>query len=147
MTAAAELQEQARVRPAVPADVAFIKSTWLKHFRLNNEGAKTVPGPVYYPEQAGLTERLMAKSSTLVACHVEAPDEILGWACLEHIAGKPVLHFLYEKGLFRGFGVAEYLLDALGARGGGFYTHSTPVIDAHAKRLGMLFNPYLAVTL
>lgn len=139
------VDEQVRFRLAMPGDAAFIADSWLKSYR---KSAEKVPGPVYYAEHRYIVENLLPRCSVQVAHHVEDVHQILGWCAVQPLPLKSgntvrVLHYAYTKQPFRRLGVCRRLLAGL-VGVGDFYSHHTQPGEAIARKLGLVFNPYLA---
>lgn len=144
MTAPAVIVNEAfELRPAGAEDVGFIRHSWLHSYRHNAPWAEAIPGPVYYPEHAGIIAKLIQRSSCVVACSPEDSSQVMGWCVAQRLAGKSCLHFVYVKQPFRGFGIARALLHALDVRDG-WCSHLT---EGHGVKLAaalkLVFNPYV----
>lgn len=141
----AAVDEQVRFRLAMPGDAAFIADSWLRSYR---KSADHIPGPVYYAEHRHVIEGLLPKCTVQIAHHAEDVHQILGWCAVQRIAlqsGNSVwaLHYCYVKQPFRRLGIASRLLAGL-VGAGDFCSHQTAAGAAVARRLGLVFNPYLA---
>lgn len=143
MTAAVALHDQVDIRPARAGDERLILSSWLESFRDCSRTANLVPKPFYFPLQREVSTALLRRGEVLVACNPMDADQIFGWAVVERIARKPVLHYVYVKQLFRRMGIASALLNAADCVGG-FYTHHTVHAPAISRRFRLTLNPYLA---
>lgn len=128
------------VRLARPADLAFIRNSWLRSYHEHGP-LNHVPNDVFFADAGhwGVVDRCLRGSATLVAYPLHDSDSILGWAC----AGPSVLHYTYVKAPFRRLGIARALLEmAPGPLA--TCTHWTPVIRDWANRgRAYTFNPYL----
>lgn len=140
---AAELHEVVRARPGVMADIPHVVDSWLQSFRKHSPEAERIPGPVYFKLHGPLVRGLLESGGLTVACSADDASQILGWMAWRHQHGQRVLHYLYTKLPFRGFGLEPLLLSDFGPARGGWYTHRTRHMDAVAQRLGLTFNPYL----
>lgn len=121
------------VRPAIDADITFVRASW--HTNFWKFARKRLEKKVYDPEQERRINRLVFKSRVLVAFFPEVPDEILGWSC---ISGD-TLHYVYVKSVYRRRGIATGLVPGVKT-----YTHATDRVgEAFAKSIGAQFNPYL----
>jgi ribosomal protein S18 acetylase RimI-like enzyme len=102
----------ARLRPAEESDAPFVASAWMESQR----GAppwREVPAHRYYPSMTQRIARLFRQSAVLVACDVESPSVLMG--CLVH-EGAALIHMVYVKSAFRGFGLARKLVRAVEER-------------------------------
>lgn len=143
------------IRPASRPDVSFICSSWLKSFR-DSAFAAGCPNSLYYYSHHKLLEVILPRAVVAVATDPSDPDLIVGWACAEGQPGALILHYVYVKHRFRGFGVARRLVEALlagaGSPGQVFYTHLTRRGAEIARRWkddrkepAMAYNPYLLI--
>lgn len=130
------------IRPAVEADLPFVRNSWLRNYHEHGEGARHVPNDVYFANggQWGVVERCLRGGTTVVATPQDDEQSILGWAC----AGHGVLHYVYTKAPFRRLGVARAVLAKFNFNPSPNCTHWTPVIREWAKRGRVyVYNPYL----
>ena len=140
------------IRRGVKADVPLIASSWLKAFRAG-PAVECVPNTLYFRAQHRMLEQVIPGSILLVACNEEDPNQILGWCCAIVAQGALILHFMYVKGTFRGFGIARKMFDTLKEiyiseadrpyPGFFFYTHRVRVNKITTKKYGAIYNPYL----
>ena len=124
------------VRPATESDLRFVRSSWKTDF-WKNHARKSMSHGVYSPGQARRIERLLGRSGTLVAYFPEVPDEVLGWAVVEH----DVLHYVYVKSSYRRVGIAK------GLTIGRVRWYSHPTNEAgrcFMRSIEAQFNPYTA---
>lgn len=128
------------LREATEKDVPFIFSAWLKSFR-NNPWVKTAPNPVYYKYQHELIERLLSRSSVVVACSEEDSDQILGFMVFEERGGCNVVHYVYVKQPYRKLQIASQLLSV--PQRIDFYSHCNGKIHPKLKDSGAVYHPYL----
>lgn len=124
-----------KIRKAGESDLAFIKDSWVgSYWKIHAKSH--IPKEVYFQEQRSHIETLLCDSELLVACFPEVPDEILGWACIEH----ETCHFVYTKSIYRRGGVGRLLLCRNKVR---WYSHQTNEVGkAFARAVNMCFNPY-----
>lgn len=116
------------VRDVRETDWPFIQSSW----RISRVSVlDKVPNSAWYSRMkqrfAGLVSR---GAKFVVACDPEDQDQILGWACYE----KPILHYAYVKGYFRGQGIARQLLAAFADQPLVWCSDWTPVVSEIQKR-------------
>lgn len=126
------------VRPSEHGDENYIRSSWLR----SNESspvARTFGRKAYYSGHHQLVCRLLARHPVRVACSVDAPDTIVGWACVEPPS---VVHYVFVREEFRRYGVARRLLADLPERV--TYTHRTDVCKALPIPAAWFFNMYRA---
>ncbi len=95
------------LRDATPEDESFIFSSWLVSFRENGDWPRRISKGRYFAEHKITVMKLLAVSSTLVACNPDKPGQILGYVVHQ---GRNILHWLYVKEPFRRDGLATRLL-------------------------------------
>lgn len=111
------------VRDKGADDLSMVFDSWLKSWR-TSKWAGTVPNHLYYATQRACIEDLLLRGAQVKIVHPSGhPDTILGWACAEEKEGKTVLHYLYVRDAFMGFGIPNLLLDSLPGTKPGFITH------------------------
>jgi GNAT superfamily N-acetyltransferase len=128
-----------QIRPATERDLNLIFSSWLKSYR-PSLFAQKISNEVFYKEHHDAVERALKRSTILIASNPEDENHVYGWICFEDTGPISVLHYLYVKNPFRGFGIAKQLLRKM--KPGVFvYTHHTQ----HFSRLatGAVYSPYL----
>lgn len=91
-------------------DEPFIGSAWLRGASEAWPWALT-PRARYVPQQLAHMARCRALGATVVACHPDAPDELIGFACYQLLGGDLVVHWIYVRGCMRRLGVAQQLLE------------------------------------
>lgn len=102
-----------RVRPAVPADVAFVVRTWLDHWKHESAWAHRVRTREFYAGHHPLIASILEHAAVLVACDAQDADSIAGFVVFEpSAAGGPVLDFVYVKKAMRQLGIGHALLAA-----------------------------------
>lgn len=137
-------------RRATRRDVPFITSSWLKSYR-DGYAVRGIPNNIYYYNQHKILEVLLPRAIVLVACNAEDPDQILAWCCAEVMDTALVLHYLYVKHPFRGFGLSRKLTEMLLASEKPpivMYTHKTLVAKniLKEKARDWVYNPFLLFT-
>lgn len=97
---------------AIPS---FCIDSWLSSFR-SSPWAGPVVNNAYRAVYTETIRQLVARGAqVLVAVNPDYPDHILGWICTERTRdGKPVVHMVYVKSLFRRKRVASSLFEAAG---------------------------------
>lgn len=116
-----------QIRPADEGDLEFVVNSWLESYRWNDH-VKEVRDADYYRGQKALIVRLLQDNLVLVACLETAPRVAIGWSCtggtvtysIKPRAGvalvdstPPIIHFIYVKKDFRGYGIAKRMLGNL----------------------------------
>lgn len=133
-----------RLRFATPEDVDFIFNSWLKSYR-NSPHATCISNPIYFSEQHRLIEALLKRSNVVVATPEDDPLSILGWICAGRVDGIFALHYVYVKHVFRGLGIADMLIAAVGHKQdeAGIYTHLTSPMAHMREKYNLLFHPFV----
>jgi GNAT superfamily N-acetyltransferase len=136
------------LRPIEQGDLHLVLSSWL---RSNRDGpiARLLPDSVYYAEEKSIVTALVQRVPVVVACNPELRDSVYGWLCGERLEGRLVVHFIYVRHSWRGWGIGRQLLGAMG------YAPPEPIIATHVTRLytggrlsrsyHVINNPYLAL--
>lgn len=103
-----------KLRQSRDEDQSFIFSSWLKSYR-NCSVAAGIPNTIYFDKQHATISRLLEKPTTLaiVACDPNDESTIYGYIIAELDASDMVLHWIYTKHSFRGFGLARALVDEI----------------------------------
>jgi hypothetical protein len=145
MTEPKSLQGQIRLRPATESDVPFIFNSWLKCYR-HSHNTRGCENPVYFAQHHVLLEGLCKRSNIVMACNENDISQIYGYVCSEMVENVLVVHFIYVKEMYRKFGVAAMLAEAVGFKKDApvFYTHRTYSSEGLEKKFAMVYNPYLA---
>ena len=99
---------QIRLRPVRSEDVPLVTNSWLRSFR-DSCHVWGVPDQSYFWCHHKILEKLIPRSSVVVACLEDDPNVILGWIAYEMAGEVMVLHNCYVKKPFRGLHVASRL--------------------------------------
>lgn len=111
MTLAAPVPQPAiRIRPRLADDTALISATWKQSFWRESLWGHAVRWPVFNAGFSKVVERLLARSTVLVACDPGSDDDILGYLVFEPGA----LVWAFVKPAFRRAGIFTALLAATG---------------------------------
>lgn len=143
---AVALAAEVQLRPMVASDVNFILHSWLESYRKSPQ-VETVLGPVYFRQHHRLLSSLLPGCSVIVLANPEDLNQILGWACWQKLSDFLVLHYVYVKAPFRQLGLARTMVEfakRATQTTGVHHSHSTRAGLRLARRLGSVFNPYLA---
>lgn len=138
-------------REANNSDIPFLTSSWLKSYR-DAPAVRGVPNKVYYYFHHKVLEELISRGMVLVLHYEHTPDQILGWVCYETYDSAMLLHYMYIKKSFRGFGLARKVLEEILDRENPpvvLYTHKTTDIFPIERKLrdkGWVFHPYMLWT-
>lgn len=129
------------LRAARDDDGNLILSDWLKSFR-DSEFAKHMANPVYFSGHQELVKKVLLRSAVICAVDPNDPNHVFGWICIETRGLTQIVHYIYVKKSFRGFGIARKLM-TLVETNPFFYTHKTESSPSIFK--GGLYNVYLFV--
>lgn len=138
------LADRVLLRPPAASEAPFIYRNWLDSYF--PEQRARVKKTVYYAGHHALIERLLARSRCLVACNVDDPDQLYGFAVGESF-GAPMssvfaLHYVYVKQTFRRMGIGGRLVLALSNGADIHHSHETEAGRAFVSALRSTFNPY-----
>lgn len=130
------------LRAARGEDLPFIFNSFLKSYR-DAPAVSGVPNTLYYDGQHALIERLLKDGKAIVACATDDPEQIMGYG----IGGASVIHWIYVKHPFRGFGIGKALEGALVGQAPEqvFYTHRVKATDRLVRNRPYTFNPFLLI--
>lgn len=130
------------MRDAQPTDLGFIVRGWVREMR-HAPWTRYVPNHVYTPTMHELVHRILGPSSVTIACDRENAELLLG--CIVH--ERPMVHWLYVKGAYRGLGIGRALLFSVfgGKPDQVIATQASKLFDDGAliERYGVLYSPYL----
>lgn len=100
------------IRQAMPSDIPFIYSSWLKSFKNNSDLGKEMRSSVFFTNYKLIIDRLLQQSEILVACMSEDPSVIYGYFVYEtfFLDDAFMAHYCFIKEDFRKFGIASDLL-------------------------------------
>lgn len=98
------------LRAATPEDLPLIFASWKK-------GASKSHAMRWSKTDAWreLNKRcpiILDRCGALVACSPEDPDYVIGWICADR--SRNLVHYVYVRSQFRGFGIARLLAGASG---------------------------------
>ena len=134
------------IRKALPEDISFIYSSWLKSFRYGATANKLVRTDIFFTNYREVLDSILARSLTLVACLPDSPEVILGYMVYE----EDIIHYCFIKHSFRRLGIASRLLEQTGLKDSEFkVTHRTnelsKILDSLilVKGLKLEYNPFL----
>ena len=133
------------IREATPEDLSFIFSSWLKSFR-SGLICKHVDNTIYFSEHHKVIERLLKRSTTVMACDPNDPATIYGYLCFDRVEGILVVHYAYVKQTFRGMGVLRQLLKSIEGHdwnGAGLFSHSTLISSRLSLKYNLVYHPYI----
>lgn len=127
------------IEPAKAHDEPLVYDSWLEGYR---ESPRTCrwPAEAYYAFQRAAIDRLLKRSSVVVARPVDWAEGVLGWLCCEQTPGAFVLHWAAVKPPFRRQGVLTALLASQSPEGRLVYSHLRPPYTDTLNRRGFAWD-------
>lgn len=146
-----------RVEPAKVTDTAFIIDSWCADESVRVSRLSGEDPDVFKVGQRARILRLLSTCPCAAIRPTKAwfdaqglphdPRVLFGWACYtsERTTLRPIVHFVYVKGDFRGQGLADALLYAAGVRPdkGAWSTHHRQYLRKAVASRGIVYNRYL----
>ena len=132
-------------------DTDFLFSSWLHSYR---NATKEWPwfeklgNELFYTTQKKRIEKVMEEATVLVICNPEDESQIFGYIVFEKNDRQFVLHYMYMKQSYRGFGLGKGVFASLfnPEEDQVVYTHLTNAGLSFLRSLGLktkpVFNPY-----
>ena len=97
------------------------------------------PHPLLIYEHDTLLKKIIRNSSITLACDPDDPDTVWGYVCCDG----ELLHFIYVKSAFRGFGIGGCLLRSAGIpKGKMMISHRTERLFTAFPNIRFFYNPY-----
>ena len=97
------------------------------------------PHPLLIYEHDTILKKIIHKSTITLACDPDDPDTVWGYVCTDG----DLLHFIYVKSAFRGFGIGGCLLRAADLPDSNVVTsHRTESLFKAFPGVRFLWNPY-----
>ena len=97
------------------------------------------PHPLLIYEHDTLLKKIIRNSSITLACDPDDPDTVWGYVCCDG----ELLHFIYVKSAFRGFGIGGCLLRSAGIpKGKMAISHITESLFTAFPNIRFFYNPY-----
>lgn len=137
------------IRPAIPSDIPFIYSTWLKSFKYDSALGKSMRKSVFFESYREVIDNILDQSSVAVACMQDDPNVIIGYAVYEAYSmfDCNILHYAFVKESFRGLKVATSLLRIIDNKKPTKYTHLTSkfkLLTCNSLLFAsFIYNPFL----
>ena len=129
-------------------DLDFIEASWIKSFRsgfVRFLPKDSIGNGEYYTAQRNIIKDIFSSPAfmAVVAVTHDYDDAILGWAVSEITSDNSILHFIYVKQAFRGFGIGKSLLKSLRLESPITHSHSTKAGDNWFARMQIkgVLNP------
>lgn len=100
--------------------------------------------PQYTAWMKPLMTGLLQRSRTVLAVNPDDADQIYGYCVHTYADDIPVVHYLYVKAVFRGFGVMPALLNYIDIPGNKAFAYTfKPTTELHTTGLTIVYNPAL----
>jgi GNAT superfamily N-acetyltransferase len=107
-------------REAHDSDLSYVFDSWLKEYRVAPM-CTHLDADVYFPYYRKHLRDILDRSTVTMACNMDDPDQIYGYAVHRKIGSVRVLSWIYIKGPYRRLGVGRALFDRIG--GADIVTH------------------------
>lgn len=138
-----------RFRNPKGSDRALILNAWLKSYRraFCTEG---ITNTIFYAEHHEVAKSILDRGCVIIACDDTDPNVIIGFIAAEVVDVALVVHYVYVKNSFRGFGIGKLLYETLKAQENPeiiYASHMTDNVSRAAKRREIIYNPYLLARL
>ena len=134
------MTDQIAIREFDPHDMGLIYQSWLRSYRFS-DFARAIRVSIYFSEHRHVVDSLVNTAKIVCAVNPEDPTHIYGWACMDLSGQLPIVHYVFIKPPYRGFGIAKLLLK--GIQGRPFlFTHMTHIINR--ARVPGTYVPHLA---
>ena len=140
-----KINDQIALRAALPTDLPFIYSSWLKSYR-HSYFAKNITNTIYFKEHHDIIESLLDKSQIVIACDKHDQTQIFGYMVANFVDNIFTVHYLYVKHPYRKLGLGSTLLRTMSdLKTLSCYTHETSVAQRLAAKYNFVYHPYLMV--
>lgn len=126
------------IRPAAPDDEAFVMSAWLRCHRDFGDWPRLLHPEKYYAQHKATIMRLLARSTTMVACNPDRPSQALGFVCYDGTA----THWVYVKDVWRRIGIGRELFSGAPYR----CSHWTSVAADWLRKGDCYYDPFALET-
>ncbi len=97
------------IRSAIPEDIPFIYSTWLKSYRYDSALGKDCRNTVYYEEYKHVLDGILNDPETTIYVMTAADSPSLIFSYI--VTNGLTLHYAYTKEDFRRFGLVRRLVE------------------------------------
>ncbi len=97
------------LRPAAESDIPFILSSWLHGYRKASV-TSGISNTIYFKSHEQLLKNLLGSANVVVACALDNPDQIFGYAVFECDTINLTAHWIYVKQPFRALGMGRHLM-------------------------------------
>ena len=98
-----------------------------------------LPHPLLIYEHDTILKKIIYNSTITLACDPDDPDTVWGYVCSDG----ELLHFIYVKSAFRGFGIGGCLLRSAGIpKGKMSISHRTESLFTAFPNIRFYWNPY-----
>jgi len=95
------------IRPANPKDVNFILATFSKSMKSDSALGRATSNRIFFAGFTQVIDHILGQANISIACELNDDNTILGYIIYEL---PDVIHFIYIKELFQGYGIAKELV-------------------------------------
>jgi ribosomal protein S18 acetylase RimI-like enzyme len=131
--------EHLLIEPAREHDEAYVYDSWLEGYRHSPRTCKW-PVEAYRAFQRAAIDRLLKRSTLVVARPHDWPEGVVGWLCCEQTPDAFILHWASVKPAFRRQGVLAMLLASQTPQGALLYSHLRPPFTDTLNRRGFAWD-------
>ncbi len=101
------------IRHAIDTDLPLVRKSFFDSFA-HSSLASTLTPSTYMREWWPIIDRLVARSTILIAHAPDSPDIVRGWLMFEPTTTDTLVHFCYVKFDWRNMGIAKALFEEAG---------------------------------
>lgn len=138
-----------QIRKAMPADIPFIYSSWLKSFKYGSTLGKSMRKGIFFEQYREVIDLILSDSQVVIACLKDSPEVILSYLVYESYSmnSNYIIHYAFTKESFRNMKIVNSLVEHMGEIKPIVYTHSTLMLEELLqivdKQVTMTYNPIL----
>lgn len=128
------------IREPKKTDLNFIMNSFLRSIKRESSLGRATLAQIYFPNMQKVLDRILARSSVLIACSEEIEDCILGYLIFE----KELIHYCYVVPGCQEQGIAKDLVkQGLGVLPQYIFTINTDYSKKIAKtHKHLIYNPF-----
>lgn len=138
-------------RAYVPDDLNFVSNSWGSSYYQGAQYKTTLSPSEFHEYHRPHRNALFNNPHASIICCVSKDDtnQILGWIAIEKPKSSPgmILHYVYVKQAFKGFGIAKELAKRALIDGPVTFTHATErawkIMDASNKFKDWFYRPHV----
>lgn len=114
----------------------YVLSSWLRSYAECPE-FRSLARSVYFEIYTPVVERLLARSTVVVAWTPDLPETVIGWMAIE---GDDVLHYVLVKRRFRRLGIGRWMTRDLAQLSASF-THQPALVGSRLVGDAWTYDP------